>query len=132
MRLHPDFPGATSYIQLAQPVLHQSYFTVRGSGDNWTGALMVFTNGLGSASREVRSIPMRRGVWYPLVFRVRLARGGSYEMSVNGDAFRGISGGIDTTAGHTSVTHGGTWGLYMRGGKGDCVVYHALPWIKKE
>ena len=130
VRLHPRVSGASSFIDLAQPILHQSYFVVRGSGDSYTGSLMAFTRGLGSQSKAVRTIQMKRGVWYSLVFKVTLTKNGSYGMSVNGDAFQTITG-IDGTAGHTRSSHGGTFGLYMKNGRGDCIVYHAFPWIKK-
>lgn len=129
-RLSPDFVPPRNYCHLMQPVLHQSYFSVRGSGDTFKGSLMAFERGLGSPSREVRSFTFRRGEWVSVVVRVTLNRNGEYALSVNGDAFKGIKG-VDATVGNRGPPFGGTWGLYCKNGVRDMVVYHANVWIKK-
>lgn len=133
-----NFVPSNGFCQAYQPVLHQSYFNWDLKGDTMVGSLNVFTRGLGSPSRVVRTVQVKRGEWVSLVMRIKFGTGGSYALSVNGDAFRGID--CDTSIGHIRgaqvgkvSSFGGTWGLYMitDGPPRECVVYHAMPFTKK-
>ncbi len=142
--LAPDFVPSKGYCNTQQPVLHQSYFNWHTiNGDKVTGSLMVFEAGLGSGTKEVRRVTVRRGEWNTFVTRVTFGEKGAYALSMNGDDFEGIK--INTSVGHIHKNKvgkvkefGGTWGLYMStyGGKDgkpqkDTIVLHANPWIKK-
>lgn len=143
VRLNPDFVPSAGYCNIMQPVLHQSYFTMHDlKGDIVTGSLRVFTAGLGSSSRTVRTVQFKRGEWVSLVLKVTFGANGYYGLSVNGDEFQGFN--LDTTIGHIKgskvgkvSSFGGTWGLYMstnplRGqALKDAVVTHANIFIKK-
>ena len=139
VRLSPTFVPAAGYCNLMQPVIHQSFFTLSGlRGDSVTGSLMAFTAGLGSSTRLVRAVTIKRGEWTPLVIKVTFGKNGYYGLSVNGDAFQGFP--IDTSIGHIHghevgvvQNFGGTWGLYQSTGRpdGDAVVHHANIFIKR-
>ena len=139
-RVNPDFTSPKGFCQLMQPVLHQSYLQLdKISGDDCTASLRVFTRGLGSPSKTVRSIRFKRGEWVPVVLRVTFGANGEYALSHNGDGFKGIR--LDTSVGHVKgaavgkvATFGGTWGLYMaaKGHQGDAIVQHANMFIKRE
>lgn len=133
-----DFQPSQGYCQIAQPVLHQSYFNFDLQGDTMVGRLMVFERGLGSPSRLVREVSVKRGQWLTWTLKVKFGADGSYALSVNGDDFRGIN--INTEIGHVKGAtvgkvsqFGGTWGLYcpMNGPARELVVYHANPFLKK-
>ncbi len=138
-RVNPDFTSPKGFCQLMQPVLHQSYLQLdKISGDDCTASLRVFTKGLGSASKVVRTIRFKRGQWVPVVLRVTFGPNGEYALSHDGDGFQGIR--LDTSTGHVKGAtvgkvnaFGGTWGLYMaaKGHKGDAIVQHANMFIKK-
>lgn len=134
----PGFVPSNGYCQLAQPVLHQSFFNWDLRGNVMVGQLRVFERGLGSASKLVREVRVRRGEWLTWTLKVRFGPDGYYGLSVNGDEFKGLE--LNTEIGHVrgaqvgKVSHfGGTWGLYMimDGAPRDCVVYHANPFLKK-
>lgn len=130
---------ATSYCQIAQPVLHQSYFNMnKSSGNQVSGGLYVFERGLGSASRLVRNVTVEKGKWFTWVVRVTFGENGSYGLSINGDSFGTTR--ANTAVGHKSMNQvgrvgafGGTFGLYMPmgGPPRDVIVYHANMFIKK-
>ena len=133
-----NFVPSSGYCNSHQPVLHQSYISWDLKGDTMVGTLNVFERGLGSSSRAVRTVQVKRGQWVTLVLKVTFGTNGYYGLSVNGDDFKGFN--CDTSIGHIHGSQvgkvssfGGTWGLYMimNGAPRDCVVYHAMPFIKK-
>lgn len=142
--LAPDFVPSTTYCNTQQPVAFQSYFTWHTiKGDMVTGSLMAFEKGLGTTAKTVRTVTVRRGEWNTFVTKVTFGDNGSYDLSMNGDDFKGIK--INTTYAKVKGSEvgkvkefEGSWGLYMtnRGGVDgkplrDTVVLHAYPWIKK-
>lgn len=139
VRLAPDFVPSWGYCNVMQPANHQSFLMLsRINGDMVTAELRVFADGVGTQQRVARTVQIRRGEWTTLVVRAKFARGGSYELSVNGDPFKGIFG-IDTTkSGDRTLPFGGNFGLYGSGTKdvtgkplGDQVVEHKNIFLKK-
>lgn len=133
-----NFVPSRGYCDIAQPVLHQSYFTWDLQGNTMVGSMMVFERGLGSRARLVRQVKVKRGEWFTWTLKVKFGKDGMYMLSINGDDFKGIR--LDTRIGHMSGNQvgkvknfGGTWGLYcmMNGKPRDLIVYHAYPFIKK-
>lgn len=109
VKLDKNFVPADSYCNIMQPVFDQSFLNLTGiKGDDVTAQLMVFTDGIGSRIKIARTFTIRRGVWTSIVVRVKFSKDGKYEVSVNGDAFKGI--GIDTS----KQVGGSKWGLYSR------------------
>lgn len=107
VKLDKDFVPSRVYCNIMQPVFDQSFLNLTGiNGDNVTAQLMVFVDGIGSAIKVARSFVIRRGVWTSIIVRVKYAKDGRYDVSVDGDAFKGI--GIDTS----KQVGGAKWGLY--------------------
>lgn len=107
VRLDRAFVPSRMYCNIMQPVFDQSFLTLTGiNGDLVTAQLMVFVNGIGSAIKVARSFVVRRGEWTSIIVRVKFADAGRYEVSVDGDAFRGID--IDTS----KRASGSKWGVY--------------------
>lgn len=135
----PDFVPPPGYFQVAQPVLHQSFFNINKlSGNTMSGGMYVFEQGLGSPNRLVRKVSVKRGEWMTWTLKVKFGKDGYYGLSINGDEFQGFN--IDTSVGHIQGAnvgvvnaHGGTWGAYCPhgGSPRTMVVYHAKPFIKK-
>lgn len=138
VKFDDNFVPGSGFCDIAQPVLFQSYFTWGLKGDTMVGQMMVFERGLGSPSKLVREVKVKRGQWFTWTLKVKLGPDGYYGLSVDGDAFQGFP--INTEIGHVSRAtvgkvseFGGTWGLYgmMNGPPRDMIVYHANPFLKK-
>jgi hypothetical protein len=126
-----DFAGARSFIDVGQLVHHQSYLDLDKKGGSFKITLRVFRNGLGSPSIRVRATTVPPDTWVSLVTRVRFSREGAYALSVDGDEFVEVDN-IDTTYSRSGDgTFGGTFGLYMKNGRGDCTIYTANNFIMK-
>ena len=135
-----DYTHPNGYHQILQTFLHATYLTVDrggGSGDIKV-SMMAFTKGLGSASKVVRTVSFKRGGWTTWVIRNVVTKNGRCEMSVNGDAFKGID--VDFSIGHIHkgtvgkvAAHGGTFGSYLtdKGGTKDIFLAHGSLWIKR-
>lgn len=109
VKLDNNFVPSDSYCNIMQPVFDQSFLNLTGiKGDDITAQLMVFTNGIGSQIKIARTFTIRRGVWTSIIVRVKFSKDGKYEVSVDGDAFKGI--GVDTS----KQVGGSKWGLYSR------------------
>lgn len=107
VKLDKNFVPSASYCNIMQPVFDQSFLTLTGiKGDDVTANLMVFADGIGSRITIARTFTIRRNVWTSIVVRVKFSKDGRYDVSVNGDAFKGI--GIDTS----KQTGGSKWGIY--------------------
>ena len=135
--LSRSFVPSAGYCHIMQPVLHQSHVTLAAlDGDDVTANLKVYSNGVGTPSKLVRSFTIKRGVWTSIVVRVKIATNGSYACSVNGDAFAGAASSLDTTKG-ADLGFRPKWGLYGTsrgvGGRelGDSVVYHKNIYARK-
>lgn len=135
--LDAAFVPSVGYCNIMQPVFDQSYLTLtRIRGDVVTAELVAFTDGIGSASVPVRTFQIRRGEWTRIVVRVAFDKRGSYQCSVNGDAFQGPSKPIDTTRGRRPFSP--KWGLYTtattgvdRKPLGDSVVHHRDIFVRR-
>ena len=135
VRLDPDFVPSKGYCNVMQPVFDQSFVTLfRLTGNVVRAKLVVFSNGIGSAQLIAREFDIPRGEWVSLAVRVHFAKKGKYELSVNGDPFRGIA--ADTTKGRQPF--GSQWGLYGSGTKdvnnkplGDSQLQHRNIYLKK-
>ena len=135
VKLDKDFVPSQSYCNIMQPVFDGSFLSLTGiKGDVVTGSLFVFSNGIGSDILTARDISIPREQWVSIVVRIKFAKNGFYQMSVNGDAFKGIN--LDTTKARTP--YGGKWGLYCTAttavtGKPmtDTIVEHKNIYMKK-
>ena len=111
VKLDKAFVPSRMYTCIAQPALDQSFVSLTGiKGDDVTGALFVFADGIGSAIKVARTFTIKRGEWTSIVVRVKFAVKGRYELSVNGDAFQGID--IDTSKIFAKRKPGSKWGEY--------------------
>ena len=109
VKLDKNFVPSQSYCNIMQPVFDGSFLSLTGiRGNTVTGSLFVFPNGIGKGIRTARDISIPRGEWVSIVVRVKFARGGFYQMSINGDAFKGIN--LDTTK--ARFPYSNKWGLY--------------------
>ena len=135
VRLDPAFSPSRGYCNLVQPVFDQSFLTLKKiKGDAVTAELTVFTNGIGSPVKVARSFVITRGQWTPIVVRVKFAKDGFYQCSVNGDAFQGVN--MNTTNGRQPF--GPKFGLYMtatsdvnRQPLGDSIVQHTNIYCRR-
>lgn len=111
VKLDRAFVPSRSYCNLMQPLLDQSFLTLTDiKGDDVTAQLMVFVDGIGSAIKVARTFTIKREQWTSIVVRVTLARNGRYELSLNGDAFKGIE--IDTSKIFAKRKPGAKFGIY--------------------
>ena len=109
VKLDKNFVPSRSYCNLMQPVFDGSFLSLTGiKGDNVTGSLFVFPDGIGSGIKTARDISIPREQWVSIVVRVKFAKDGFYQMSINGDAFKGIN--LDTTK--ARFPYSNKWGLY--------------------
>ena len=107
VKLDANFVPSRMYCNIMQPVFDQSFLSLTDiNGDDVTAQLMVFVDGIGSTIKVARSFTIRRGEWTSIIVRVKFAKDGRYEVSVNGDDFKGIK--IDTS----ERAGGCKWGLY--------------------
>ena len=135
VKLDKNFVPSQSYCNIMQPVFDGSFLSLTNvKGNNVTGSLFVFPNGIGKGIRTARDISIPRGEWVSIVVRVKFARDGFYQMSINGDAFKGIN--LDTTK--ARFPYSNKWGLYCTAttdvtGKpmGDSVVEHKNIYMRK-
>ena len=109
VKLDKDFVPSRSYCNIMQPIFDGSFLSLTGiKGDVVTGSLFVFPDGIGSGIKTARDIAIPRDQWVSIVVRIKFAKDGFYQMSINGDAFKGIK--LDTTKARQPF--GGKWGLY--------------------
>jgi hypothetical protein len=109
VKLDKDFVPSRSYCNIMQPVFDGSFLSLTGiKGNVVTGSLFVFPNGIGSGIKTARDISIPRDQWVSIVVRIKFAKNGFYQMSINGDAFQGIN--LDTTK--ARAPWGPKWGLY--------------------
>ena len=109
VKLDKNFVPSRSYCNLMQPVFDGSFLSLTGiKGDNVTGSLFVFPDGIGSGIKTARDISIPREQWVSIVVRVKFAKDGFYQMSIDGDAFKGIN--LDTTK--ARFPYSNKWGLY--------------------
>jgi len=135
VKLDKDFVPSRSYCNLMQPVFDGSFLSLTGiKGDVVTGSLFVFPSGIGSGIKTARDISIPREQWTSIRIRIKFAKDGFYQMSVNGDAFKGIN--LDTTK--ARFPYGNKWGLYCTAttdvtGKPmvDSIVEHKNIYMKK-
>ena len=114
VKLDRNFVPSSMYCCIAQPVLDQSFLTLTDiKGDDVTAQLMVFVDGIGSAIKVARTFTIKREQWTSIVVRVEFGRQGRYELSLNGDAFKGID--IDTSKIFAKRKPGSKWGEYGTG-----------------
>ena len=136
VKLDKNFVPSQSYCNIMQPVFDGSFLSLTGiRGNTVTGSLFVFPNGIGSGIKTARDISIPRGEWVSIVIRVKFARDGFYQMSINGDAFKGIN--LDTTK--ARFPYSNKWGLYCTAtidvtGKpmNDSIVEHKNIYMRKE
>jgi hypothetical protein len=135
VKLDKDFVPSQSYCNIMQPVFDGSFLSLTGlRGNVVTGSLFVFPDGIGKGIRTARDISIPRDEWVSIRVRVKFARDGFYQMSVNGDAFKGIN--LDTTK--ARFPYSVKYGLYATAttsvlGKPmkDLIVYHRNMYMKK-
>jgi hypothetical protein len=135
VKLDPEFVPSQSYCDIMQPVFDGGFLSLTGIHDNVvTGSLFVFSNGIGSTILTARDISIPRDEWVSIRVRVKFSKDGYYQMSVNGDAFKGIH--VDTTK--ARVPYSVKFGLYATAttnvlGKPmkDLIVYHRNIYMKK-
>ena len=135
VKLDKNFVPSQSYCNLAQPVFDGSFLSLTGiKGNIVTGSLFVFPNGIGSGIKTARDIAIPREQWTSIRVRVKFAKDGFYQMSINGDAFKGIN--LDTTK--ARFPYSNKWGLYCTAttdvtGKPmvDSIVEHKNIYMKK-
>lgn len=137
VKLDANFVPSKSYCNIMQPVFDQSFLSLTGvNGDDVTANLFVFTNGIGSKIQTARTFTIKRGVWTSIIVRVKFGTSGKYEVSVNGDPFKGIS--LDTGKLFAERGVGNKWGLYATSttsvqGKPmkDLIVEHKNIYVRK-
>ena len=135
VKLDKNFVPSQSYCNLAQPIFDGSFLSLTNiKGNVVTGSLFVFPNGIGSEIKTARDIAIPREQWTSIRIRVKFAKDGFYQMSINGDAFKGIN--LDTTKARFPYTN--KWGLYCTAttdvtGKPmtDSIVEHKNIYMKK-
>ena len=135
VKLDKNFVPSQSYCNLMQPVFDGSFLSLTGiKGNVVTGSLFVFPNGIGSGIKTARDISIPREQWVSIVVRIKFAKDGFYQMSINGDAFKGIK--MDTTK--ARFPYSNKWGLYCTAttdvtGKPmvDSIVEHKNIYMKK-
>jgi hypothetical protein len=135
VKLDKDFIPSQVYTNILQPIFDGSFLSLTGiRGNIVTGSLFVFTDGIGSKILTVRGISIPRDEWLSIRIRIKFARDGFYQMSVNGDAFKGIN--LDTTK--ARFPYSVKYGLYCTAttnvlGKPmkDLICYHRNMYMKK-
>jgi hypothetical protein len=135
VKLDKNFVPSQSYCNLMQPVFDGSFLSLTGiKGNVVTGSLFVFPNGIGSGIKTARDIAIPREQWVSIRIRIKFAKDGFYQLSVNGDAFKGIN--LDTTK--ARFPYSNKWGLYCTAttdvtGKpmNDTIVEHKNIYMKK-
>jgi len=110
VKLDKNFVPSRSYCNIMQPVFDGSFLSLTGiKGNVVTGSLFVFPDGIGSDIKTARDISIPREEWTSIRIRIKFAKNGFYQMSINGDPFKGIN--LDTTKARTPW--GPKWGEYM-------------------
>jgi hypothetical protein len=135
VNLDRNFIPSRSYCNIMQPVFDGSFLSLTGlRGNIVTGSLFVFPNGIGKGIRTARDISIPRQQWVSIRVRVKFSKDGFYQVSVNGDQFKGIA--VDTTK--ARIPWGPKWGLYATAttnvlGKPmqDLICYHRNIYMKK-
>ena len=135
VKLDKNFVPSQSYCNLMQPIFDGSFLSLTNvKGNNVTGSLFVFPNGIGSGIKTARDITIPREQWVSIVIRIKFAKDGYYKMSINGDAFKGIN--LDTTK--ARFPYSNKWGLYCTAttdvtGKpmNDSIVEHKNIYMRK-
>jgi hypothetical protein len=135
VKLDKNFVPSQSYCNLMQPVFDGSFLSLTGiKGNVVTGSLFVFPNGIGSGIKTARDIAIPREQWVSIRIRIKFAKDGFYQMSVNGDAFKGIN--LDTTK--ARFPYSTKFGLYCTATKdvtgkpmNDTIVEHKNIYMKK-
>lgn len=95
VKLDANFVPSRMYCNIMQPVFDQSFLSLTGiNGDDVSATLFVFSNGIGSKILSARTFTIKRGVWTSIIVRMKFGKDGRYEVSLNGDPFKGI--GLDT------------------------------------
>jgi len=109
VKLDEKFIPSQSYCNIMQPVFDGSFLSLTGiRGNTVTGSLFVFPNGIGKGIKVARDIEIPREQWTSIRIRIKFAKDGFYQLSVNGDAFKGIN--LDTTK--ARFPYSNKWGLY--------------------
>lgn len=135
VKLDKNFVPSKSYCNLAQPIFDGSFLSLTNiKGNNVTGSLFVFSDGIGSKILTARDITIPREQWVSIVIRIKFAKDGYYKMSINGDAFKGIN--LDTTK--ARFPYSSKWGLYCTATTDvngnpmtDSIVEHKNIYMKK-
>jgi hypothetical protein len=135
VKLDKNFVPSQSYCNLMQPVFDGSFLSLTGiKGNVVTGSLFVFPNGIGSGIKTARDIAIPREQWVSIRIRIKFAKDGFYQLSVNGDAFKGIN--LDTTK--ARFPYSTKFGLYCTATKDvtgkpmvDSTVEHKNIYMKK-
>jgi hypothetical protein len=135
VKLDKNFVPSQSYTDIMQPIFDGSFLSLTGlKGDVVTGSLFVFPNGIGNGILTARDISIPREQWVSIRVRVKCATDGYYQMSVNGDAFQGIS--LDTTK--ARFPYSTKFGVYCTAttsvlGKPmqDLICFHTNMYMKK-
>jgi hypothetical protein len=140
VKLDPNFVPSRGYCNIMQPVFDQSFLNLTGiKGDDVTADMTVFTNSkIGGPQKVARSFVIKRGVWTSIVLRIKFGKDGRYDVSVNGDPFKGI--GFDTGKIFASRGIGMKWGIYSQNKKNgsvegkpmkDLIVEHKNIYVRK-
>ena len=135
VRLDKNFVPSQSYCNIMQPIFDGSFLSLTGiKGNVVTGSLFVFTDGIGSTILTARDIEIPRGEWVSIRIRIKFAKDGFYQMSINGDAFKGIT--VDPTKARQPF--GPKFGLYCTATTDvngrpmtDSIVEHKNIYMKK-
>jgi len=135
VKLDEKFIPSQSYCNIMQPVFDGSFLSLTGiRGNTVTGSLFVFPNGIGKGIKVARDIEIPREQWTSIRIRIKFAKDGFYQLSVNGDAFKGIN--LDTTK--ARFPYSNKWGLYCTAttdvtGKpmADTILEHKNIYMKK-
>lgn len=142
VKLDPNFVPARGYCNIMQPVFDQSFLNLTGiKGDDVTAEMTVFTGSkIGTPQKVARKFVIKRGEWTSIVLRIKFGKDGRYDVSVNGDPFKGI--GFDTGALFTRTKRGVgmKWGIYTQNKKNgsvegkpmkDLIVEHKNIYVRK-
>jgi hypothetical protein len=137
VRLAPDFVPSEGYCNIAQPVFSVGFFTLTEQvGDTTTGEYFFNPDPkkIGQGAKLARSVTFKRGQWTTFVWRIHFDKKGSIKMSMNGDAFVGLSG-VDTSRATLPVYKMGLYGTGVKDihGKklGDQVVEHKNVYMRR-
>lgn len=140
VKLDPTFVPARGYCNIMQPVFDQSFLNLTSiQGDDVTAEMTVFTGSkIGTPQKVARKFVIKRGEWTSIVLRIKFAKKGKYEVSVNGDPFQGIE--FDTGKIFATRGIGMKWGIYTQNKKNgsvegkpmkDLIVEHKNIYVRK-